>query len=409
MKKIINFLLLGLLLMACGKDEAVILKVATYEGGGSEFLKNVVKAYGEENPDIQVELEIIDNTQYDNTMKIRNTANQLPDVFPTRVTTMMDYKNVLIPLDDLKAGKENPYAHLFKMDGHTFGVPMYAFREFVYYRKSAFEELGLSVPTTWSEFLQLIAEINGSGKYIPIALGAKDSWTVYPYNEFMPFIVEGGDNVLEKMAADEAPFSPGKPFYEAYKKIDEFYSMKPSGNDPLGYGWTQSKDMFTAKKAVMIAAGQWFYEEGIESMDPQLKEDIGAFLLPVRDSAEDPFRALLMAELFLSIPKSSKNQEEAKSFINYVFDNAERFKGAGTLISPEGIVYEYQLFSDAMASAGDIEDVLNHGGDERYKKIASRLQFDVKAMGQEMLMGQDFDEYMSSYNNRWQKALSEID
>jgi len=408
MKKILAGLLLSLVVLGCGKDDTKVLKVATYQGGGSDFLEEVVKAYGEENPDLKVELEIIDNTQYDNTMKIRNTANQLPDVFPTRVTTMMDYKNVLIPLDELRAAKNNPYAHLFKMDGQEYGVPMYAFREYVYYRKSAFEELGLSVPQTWNEFLEVIKIIKTDGSYIPLALGAKDSWTVYPYNEFMPFVEKGGENVLEKMAEDETPFSSGKPFYESYKKINTLYQLEPSGNDPLGYGWTQSKDMFMGKRAVMIAAGQWFYEEGLESMDTDVKEDIGAFLLPVRDSKEDPFRALLMAELFLSIPKSSKNQEEAKNFINYVFDNAERFEGYGTLISPEGVVSDHQLFNDALSAAGDIEDVLNHGGSEKYNKIASKLQFDVKAMGQEMLMGRDFEEYMASYNNRWQRAVSEL-
>jgi raffinose/stachyose/melibiose transport system substrate-binding protein len=207
------------------------------------------------------------------------------------------------------------------------------------------------------------------------------------------------------------PFTVGKPFYEAYKKINELYSLNPAGKDPLGYGWTQGKDMFVGNKAAMIAAGQWFWDELGDDISVDVKEDIGAFLLPLRKDKSEKYRTLIMAEVFLSIPKTSENQDEGKKFIEFVFANSDKIKKNENVILPDGTTKMQPLFEEALKVAeesGQIENVLNHGGGENFVKISNAIQFDVKAMGQEMLMGQDFDKYMENYNNKWSEARKKL-
>ena len=118
---------------------------------------------------------------------------------------------------------------------------MYAIRS---YYESIFEEYNLEIPTTWDEFINAAVTIKNGGKYIPIGLGAKDAWADYPYNEFMPLVEAKNGALWNAMAAMDEPFSPGEPFYEAYKKIQKLYDAKVFGDDPLGISFDQIKVKF---------------------------------------------------------------------------------------------------------------------------------------------------------------------
>lgn len=413
----------GVLLVAgCGKDgekvsggsEKVELSFVTYSGTGEDFmmeLNSISDAYNKVNPNVTIKMEKVPATEYDNTMKIRNSAQKLPDIFPVRVITLENYKNILTPLNDLEATKLNKFAKDYAIDGNIYGLPMYGFNEFVYYRKSIFNELGLEVPTTWEEFNSVTQKLKASGEYIPMALGGKDSWVTYPFNEFFPFLVSGGNDVWSKMAAEDEPFSPGKPFYTAYSMLNEFYKTKPFGDDPLGYGWDQEKNMFISKKAAMLAAGQWFYLDLAKDLSKEDLEDIGVFMIPTRKNKDENFRYLVTAEVFLAIPKYSKHQEEAKEFINWLFTSdyyKEFIKYMQVLPTVDGVEISGDIFSEAVNSIPNPEPVLQKGGNDTYRQISNFISFDVKRMGQEMLQGVDFEKYMAEYNKKWKEARKNI-
>ncbi|WP_047382639.1 ABC transporter substrate-binding protein [Cetobacterium sp. ZWU0022] len=426
MKKYLKILGLAsiLFIAGCGDSEKkdtvstenkkVELSFVTFTGTGEEYMMDInslSEAYQKINPNVTIKMEKILATEYDNTMKIRNSAQKLPDIFPVRVVTMESFKSVLLPLNESEATKVNKFAKDFEIDGNVYGLPMYGFNEFIYYRKSIFNDLNLEIPTTWKEFVELSRKIKENGVYIPMALGAKDSWTTYPFNEFMPFLVPGGNDILSKMAVEKDPFSSGKPFYVAYDMLDKYYSMKPFGDDPLGYGWDQEKSMFAAKKSAMLAAGQWFYMDLEKEMTKETLDDIGVFVLPARETKDDPFRYLVSAEVFLSIPKYSKNKEEAKKFLDWFF-KSDYYKEYVTYMNVLPAVNEVKgresIFNTAIASIPNPEVVLQKGGDEKFRKIANYISFDVKRMGQEMIQGVNFSEYMDEYNKKWKEAQENI-
>lgn len=413
----------GILLVAgCGKDgentanknEKVELSFVTYSGTGEDFmmeLNSISDAYNKVNPNVTIKMEKVPATEYDNTMKIRNSAQKLPDIFPVRVITLENYKNILTPLNDLEATKVNKFAKEYAIDGNIYGLPMYGFNEFVYYRKSIFNQLGLEVPTTWEEFNSVSQKLKASGEYIPMALGGKDSWVTYPFNEFFPFLVSGGNDVWNKMAEDDAPFSPGKPFYTAYSMLNEYYKTKPFGDDPLGYGWDQEKSMFVSKKAAMLAAGQWFYMDLVKDLSKEELDDVGIFVMPTRKTKDENFRYLVTAEVFLAIPKYSKHQKEAKEFMNWLFTSdyyKDFIKYMQVLPTVEGVELSGDIFSEAINSIPNPEPVLQKGGNDHYRQISNFISFDVKRMGQEMLQGVDFDKYMQEYNKKWKEARENL-
>ena len=127
---------------------------------------------------------------------------------------MYTYKDSVIDLSDLEAAKLNVFSEAYKINNKVIGLPMYGFNEFVYYRKSIFKELGLMEPQTWGEFLNLVTTLKTKSDYIPLAIGGKDLWVTYPYGQFIPYLVKGGDDILNQMGEMKNPFVEGTPVYD---------------------------------------------------------------------------------------------------------------------------------------------------------------------------------------------------
>lgn len=389
------------------KEKDVTLSLVVWSEPDYEYIAetdNLTEAYKKVKPNVNIEIEHIPATEYDNTMKIRNSANQLPDLFPVRASNILSYKDIMEPLNDLEAVKNNKFAEEYAIDDNVIGIPQVVFNEFVYYRKSVFEEYGLEVPKTWDQFIDVCKKIKEEGKYIPLILGAKDAWTDYPFNEFMPIVQAEDGKLWSHMAAQDEPFAKGEPFYEAYSKIQKLYDAKVSGDDPLGYGWDQAKSMLVAKEGAMMAVGQWYKADYVTGGGDE--SDLGVFLLPVREKESDPLYTLAMAEMFWGTPKNSKHKKEAKEFFEWYFssDYYKKYMDAKENIpTVKGVEANSDFFKSAYEGI-DVKYVVYDAGNEEFKKIMDEISFDVKAMGQEMLSGRDFDEFMNEMNNKWKKA-----
>jgi len=366
---------------------------------------DINEAYKEVAPNVTIEIEKAkDSGQLEETLKIRYSANELPDIMLIKPYMLSDFEDALVSLNDTEANKNNLFSEQYSVNGNVVGIPETAFYEFVFYRKSIFTELGLTVPTTWDEFIALAQTIKEKSEYIPIALGGKDAWPVYPFNEFMPCLEAGAGDYWNVMATIDEPFTAGQPFYESYKKIQKLYDTNVFGEDPLGLGFDQVKALFVAKEAAMIAAGQWYISDYKDNGGDI--NDLGLFFLPTRNSISDPFRVTVMADGFYSTPKDGKHVDEAVAFINWYFGSEYyakylSVKELGSTV--EAIKVDVPLLNEAF-DRQDVEYVLYDGGNAEFNKIANAIAFDVKRIGQEMLAGEDFEQLMANLNKDWKKA-----
>jgi raffinose/stachyose/melibiose transport system substrate-binding protein len=394
-----------------GGTEPVTLKLGNWDQNSLDYFTEIVpivEAYQEVKPNVTIELEHFSSTEeYENAMKIRLSADELPDVFPLKPYMLVTFKDAVIDLSELDACQNNKFASDMAVQGKVVGIPLTSFYEFVYYRKSMFEELGLSIPQTWDEFVQLAVDIKNNSDYIPLLIGAKDAWPDYPFNEFMPLLEAGNGDYWNEMAQEEQPFSPGRPFYEAYKKIDKLYSADVLGDSPLSIGWEQQRQIYAADKAVMTALGQWF----VPTFDTDGGDlsDLGTFFLPVRDSKSEPMVVTTMADVFYAISESSPNKEEAIEFLEWFFtdyyvDFIAWLRQGPTM---EGIEAEDPYLQEAFDSIeGDyIMTVITPDGEE-FTRIKGEVQLDVKRLGQEMMAGADLDQMMQDLNTKWKDAFN---
>lgn len=378
---------------------------------------DMVGKFQEKYPNAEIEVEKIkDDTEYWNAMKMRTSANQLPDVMFNKPFTLSRFKDYLLDLSDLEATKNNELAAGYAIDGKVLGVPMTAGYEYVYYWKDMFEEAGVEVPTTWEEFktaAQTLQDYFGKDTpdFMAVALGAKDEWPDYPYMEFMPALQGGNGQNWNDMAKQDAPFAEGTDIRSAYDKVNELFTMDVFGKDPLGMGNDQVTALFAQKKAAILALGDWGLQNIQNGTDDY--SQLGTFYLPVRDSASDPFRVIVQGDSFMGVTTHSKNPELAKAFVEW-FYSEDWYPGYINYVSSASSMRTVPkekdpILAEADAQQPDMEMVMYDGGGDDFQAIQNEIAFDYKKLGAQMFTdGFDLDSEMIALNEKWAAARQKL-
>lgn len=389
----------------------ITLKLPVYNPTALDIYKKLDLAgeYKKVKPNVTIEFEVLKEKEYENTIRIRNSANELPDILKLQGKWLYDFKDSMANVGDIEAAKNNLFAQDYAIDGKVVGIPETQNSEVIWYRKSVFSELGINVPKTWSEFIAVAKKIKDNGKYIPIAMGGKDAWPDYPFNEFMPHLVAQDGNLWNQMATQDNPFASDKPFTKAYTKVKELYDAKVMGPDPLGVTWDQACSLFFSKKAGMIAAGQWLSTDVEKKADNP--SDVGAFLLPVRDSESEPYAVVSFVDGFWGVPNSSKYVSEVKEFYNWFFGKDFYTKlmneqQAGSTM--KDIKVNFKAPFDTLYNVQNIKYIPIKDGTGNFVKIQNAIKFDVKKIGQDMMAGKDLNKILDQLNKDWKDAKGNI-
>jgi len=378
---------------------------------------DMVGKFQEKYPNVEVEVEKIkDDSEYWNAMKMRTSANQLPDVMFNKPFTLSRFKDYLVDLSDLEAAKNNELASGYAMDGKVLGIPMTAGYEYVYYWKDMFKEAGVEVPTTWEDFekaAQTLQDFYGKNDpdFLAIALGAKDEWPDYPYMEFMPALQGGNGQNWNDMAKSDAPFADETDINKAYNKVYSLFSKDVFGKDPLGMGNDQVTSLFTQKKAAIIALGDWGLQN-IQSGTDDVSE-LGTFYLPVRDSKDDPFRVIVQVDSFMGVTTHSKNPELAKAFVEW-FYSEDWYPGYINYVTSASSMINFPKEKDPILAQADEQHpdkelVMYDGGGDDFQAIQNEIAFDYKKLGAQMFTnGFDLNAELDGLNTKWAEARTKL-
>lgn len=388
------------------QDQPIKIKFGMWEAKSDiEFWTEKVKEYSIIKPNVTVEVETIpDNSgQY---LKVRLAANDLPDIFYLKPADLITYKAALLPLDGLTAASKNKYPA--KLDNSILGLPLVSFSEYVYYHPSIFQEVGVEIPQTTDEFMDVMMKIKAHGKYIPIAIGGKDSWTFYPFTEFGPPLLAGNENYLSFIAEQERPFGKDSPFEKSALMIKKMAEYELAGPDALNIGFDQAKQLFQTNKAAMLALGQWYLRDHLSKTNSD--KDLDAFSLPWRQSTSESLQAITMPDQYMAINKNSKNTEEVKAFLEWVFSPdvyqvyINYSQNSSTLINIESIL----PFFKKVQEEHPFEPFMYLGIDEKFEKVKNAVQFDEKKAAQEIFSGANVSDIQQKLNQDWERAVQAL-
>ena len=373
--------------------------------------------FQETYPNINIEVEKIkDDSEYWNAMKMRASANQLPDVMFNKPFTLSRFKDYLIDLSDLDATRNNELAAGYGLDGKILGIPMTAGYEYVYYWKDMFEEAGVEVPTTWDQLKEVSRTLQDYyGKdnpdFMAIALGAKDEWPDYPFMEFMPALEGGNGQNWNDMAKTDAPFAADTDIAKAYQKAYDLFTSGVFGKDPLGLGSDQATALFAQKQAAITALGDWGLQNIQNGTDDY--SQLGTFYLPARNTESDPFRVIVQGDSFMGITTHSKNPEAAKAFVEWFYSDAW-YPGYINFVTSASSMTNFPkekdpILAEADAAQPDMELVMYDGGGDDFQAIQNETAFDYKKLGAEMFTkGFDLTARLEELNTKWAAARQKL-
>ncbi|MFV0343957.1 MAG: ABC transporter substrate-binding protein [Anaerocolumna sp.] len=379
---------------------------------------DMVGKFQEQYPNIEIEVEKIkDDSEYWNAMKMRASANQLPDIMFNKPFTLSRFKDYLVDLSQTDAAKNNELASGYAMDGKVLGVPMTAGYEYVYYWKDMFKEAGVEVPTTWGEFETVSAKLQeyysaSNPDFMALAMGLKDEWPDYPFMEFMPSLEAGNGQNWNTMATQDAPFAEGTDINKAYQKIYSLFTSGVLGKDPLGLGNDQSTSLFATKSAAMIALGDW----GLQNIQNGAQDttELGTFYLPTRDTATDPYNVIVQGDSFMGVTNTSKNQEAAIAFVEWFYSDAW-YPNYLNYVSSASSMTNFPKDKDPVLAQADtlVPDkvlIMYDGGGDDFSAIQNETTFDYKKLGAQMLTdGFDLNAIFAELDTKWKAAREKLE
>ena len=198
-----------------------------------------------------------------------NTLGDILGLQPGSLT--QQYKDYLIDLSSYAKAEwgENWMEKFYKIDADQIKLGNAAGDDSVYilpvesqiiniiYNKKIFDELGLSVPTTWQQLKDVSKKLTQGG-YAPLYFGGADGWQ--HVNLFLMLAYQSGDFVTK---AQNGSAKWTDPVFE--KTMEAFKDMFDSGIIQVGAlsnnAYPDGVNLFTAGKVGMMALGSWWWQE----------------------------------------------------------------------------------------------------------------------------------------------------
>lgn len=269
---------------------------------------------------ITVDFQVVPDDQYYNLIKAKLATSEVPDVFEYNTPTTHEEiraTETCIPLDDQPwvSRLTNPGLLKDYKDGKIYALPREASSFFgaCYYNKKVFDELGLTEPQTYEEFIALLEKIKTSGKNItPIYMSEKDSWTtqIFMTLGFSVALHPNDRDTYQKLLKNEVKWSDIPEMKEILTQYLELFKKGYANKDHLSATYDMAKEAVATGKAAMMLNGEWAASDIMAKWpDTQL----GAFIIPFKDKQIMATGAYVQG---LFIPKAGKNIENAKRFLD---------------------------------------------------------------------------------------------
>ncbi len=280
--------------------------------------EKLIPAFEAKNPGIKVVFSPSAPTEYNAALNAKLDAGSAGDLITCRPfdpSLELYNRKHLADLTGLP-GMEN-FSDVAKSawttdDGKaTFCVPMASVIHGFIYNKDAFDQLGLSVPTTEEEFFAVLEKIKADGNYIPMAMGTKDLWeaATMGYQNIGPNYWKGEEGRLALIKGDQK--LTDEAWVEPYRVLAKWKDYLGDGFEAQTY--PDSQNLFTLGRAAIYPAGSW----EISGFNTQAQFKMGAFPPPVK-KAGDTCYISDHNDIGIGLNAKSPNAEAAKTFLTWV-------------------------------------------------------------------------------------------
>ncbi|RED56498.1 MULTISPECIES: ABC transporter substrate-binding protein [Cohnella] len=244
-----------------------------------ENVKTLLDLIKEKLPNVDLEYQFIDATQYDTIIKTQLAAGEGPDIIGGLIdetTVKLGYFEDLTPRFGGKYYDSGTSYVTF--DGKLYGLPQASWFNGVFYNIDLFKQYGLQVPKTLDEYFEVAQKLKDNGVK-PQAIGLKNanvamqSFIALALNDYIG--TPEGKNFDDAFRTGEETMKEA--LLPALNTWTEYLKRGIFTKDMLGLEEEQAIDEFTSGKAAMFQSGPW-YMETFKQKNPDM--NIGMFPNP---------------------------------------------------------------------------------------------------------------------------------
>ena len=265
-------------------------------------------------PDVEIEYQFIDNSNYDTIVDTQLSAEEGPDIICESPGSSLKHARLgyLEPLNDLGAKYSDAGTSVYSYDGSVYALPGISWFEGIYFNKALFEENSIELPKTFDEYIAVCKKFEEAG-ITPLAAGLK-SWEPMLKNS-MAFVAaeylstDAGKDFGEKYRNGEATLDGT--WNEYLEKWSEMITEGVYTTDMTGIDHDQALEQFATGQAAMFCSGPWDLET-ITSKNPDLQID----MMPFYGTTESEGWLIGGPGCGFAVNANSKNKDAAMKIVD---------------------------------------------------------------------------------------------
>ncbi|MCD9022652.1 ABC transporter substrate-binding protein [Cohnella silvisoli] len=242
-------------------------------------VQNLLDLIKQKLPNIELEYQFIENSQYDNIVGTQLAAGSGPDIISIGPPAASQYSKLgyLADLSTLADRFNEAGTSVYSVDGKLVALPGISWFEGIYYNKEIFAKYGLKAPTTFEEELQLHEDLKKNG-IKPQAMGAK---SFEPMMKSSMGLIMNEFLSLPENKDFDVKYGKGEITLEGnwnagLEKWSELIKRGYLTKDMLGIDYDQALDEFATGKAAMWESGPWALDT-IKQKNPNIQLDMFPF------------------------------------------------------------------------------------------------------------------------------------
>lgn len=351
------------------EDPVTVTIMCAYasEDPHGQYVYQYADAFMEAHPEITIEIQAISsNDIYAKLASMATAPDDLPTLFWSSVDMAPSEIDIGIvePMDeylddDTKASFANGVLDGATFDGEIAFYPIDVQPSAVIYRKDRFDEAGLSVPTTWAEFLEcakaLTKDTDEDGEVDQWGFSMVGSNNSSGQSRFMSYLWSCGNQIVYDNDGEWAADIESDKFLEDFSFWTDLYTKEgvvPTSITEVDYA--TAANYFAMGYTSMILSGSNAIGVAYNS-NPDLKGALGSFVIP-----GDAPGTMLNAEGYaLCAHASDEEKAAAVEFLKFFSNNDPElgfWQASGKIpATVEGQQADYIVGDDYAGYLGTIE------------------------------------------------------